>query len=55
MGRAALYGEADELSAIRIGKRPARTVLKTAHELDEDKKEKRCARRKRAQDVQSVC
>lgn len=55
MGRAALYGEADELRRIRVRQRSARTVLKTAHELDEDKKEKRCARRKRAQDVQTVC
>ena len=55
MGRAALYCDADELRAIRTRKLPARPVLKTAHELDEDKKEKRCARRKRAQDVQSVC
>lgn len=55
MWRAALYGEADELRAIRVRQRSARPVLKAAHELDEDKKEKRCARRKRAQDVQSVC
>ena len=55
MGRAALYGEADELRRIRVRQRSARTVLKTAHELDEDKMEKRCARRKRAQDVQTVC
>ena len=55
MGRAALYCDADELRAIRTRKLPARPVLKTAHKLDEGKKEKRRARRKRAQDVQSVC
>ena len=55
MGRAALNGETDELRRIRVRQRPARAVLKTAYELDKDKKEKRCARRKRAQDIQSIC